>query len=271
MGLTAEKLNKTTFLFDFQFDFSLQARLNDDTAPISLETDKNNMMKRFLILSMMLWNLFFGHDAAAQDWANRARYARANAELMSQVRDPQRVVLMGNSITEFWMETHPQFFGNNHLVGRGISGQVSSQMLARFRQDVLNLQPRIVVINCGTNDIAENNGPYDEDITMDNILSMAELALHNGVTVVLSSVLPCDRFTWNPTVPDVSAKVQSLNARIRSLAEQLSVPYVDYYSAMVYGESGALHPALSDDGVHPNAMGYDVMEPLLLETLKRLY
>ena len=228
-------------------------------------------MKRTLLIVMLLWNILGGQDAMAQDWAGKNRYHQANLELMSREADPQRVVLMGNSITEFWMETHPQFFADNHLVGRGIGGQESYEMLARFRQDVLALSPRAVVINCGTNDIAENFCPYDEDITMDNILSMAELALHNGVTVVLSSVLPCDRFTWNPTVPDVSAKVQSLNARIRSLAEQLSVPYVDYYSAMAYGENGALHQALSDDGVHPNAMGYDVMEPLLLETLKRLY
>ena len=228
------------------------------------------MMKRFLIITMMLWNLFFGNDAMAQDWANKACYARANSELMSRSDDPQRVVLMGNSITEFWMETHPQFFNENHLVGRGISGQVSSQMLARFRQDVLNLHPRVMVINCGTNDIAENNGPYDEDITMDNITSMAELATINGITVVLTSVLPCNSFLWNPSVQNVTGKIQSLNARIIDLAEKMSLPYIDYYSLMVLDEGGALNPLYSEDGVHPNANGYFVMERLLLECLKRL-
>ena len=227
-------------------------------------------MKRVLLVTMMLWNLLFGNDARAHDWANKAYYAQANSELMSQPDDPQRVVLMGNSITEFWMETHPQFFADNGLVCRGISGQVSSQMLARFRQDVLNLHPRVVVINCGTNDIAENNGPYDEDITMDNIVSMTELARHSGITVVLTSVLPCNRFVWNTSVIAVSEKIQSLNKRIRALAQSLMLPYVDYYSMMVVSDSGAINPAYSDDGVHPTPLGYDVMERLLAATLQQL-
>ena len=228
-------------------------------------------MKRILFYCLMIWNLLFGKHAQAQDWANRAYYAKTNAELLSQGPDRQRVVLMGNSITEFWMETHPQFFADNHLVGRGISGQVSSQMLARFRQDVLNLEPRVVVINSGTNDIAENNGPYDEEITIDNILSMAELGLHNGITVVLSSVLPTDHFIWNPSVKDVAAKVVSLNRRIMDMAQKLSLPYIDYYTVMVVPGSGAMNPAYSDDGVHPNPTGYDVMEAKLLETLGKLH
>ena len=226
-------------------------------------------MKRTLFIVMLLWNIFGGQDAIAQDWAGKTRYQQANLELIQAGdRDPQRVVLMGNSITEFWMETHPQFFNDNHLVGRGISGQESYQMLARFRQDVLDLFPCAVVINCGTNDIAENFCPYDEDITMDNIKSMTELARHNGIQVVLTSVLPCDHFLWNRSVYDVSRKIQSLNARIQEFAESLSLPYVDYYSAMVY-RGGAINPAYSEDGVHPNANGYAVMEALLLEKLPR--
>lgn len=206
----------------------------------------------------------------AQDWAGKTRYHQANLELMSREADPQRVVLMGNSITEFWMETHPQFFADNHLVGRGIGGQESYEMLARFRQDVLALSPRAVVINCGTNDIAENFCPYDEDITMDNIKSMTELALHNGITVILSSVLPCDHFIWNRSVRNVPQKIRSLNTRIMELAEQLSLPYIDYYNAMVYNEGGAINPAYSEDGVHPNSLGYSVMEPLLLDQVKKI-
>ena len=225
-------------------------------------------MKRFAIIAMMFWNLLFGQEAVAQDWADKAHYAKANAELIANGTDAQRVVMMGNSITEFWYDVHPDFFSANHLVGRGISGQVSSQMLARFRQDVINLSPRAVVINCGTNDIAENNGPYDEDITMDNIVSMAELAIYNGITVVLTSVLPCNSFCWNTSVKDVSDKIQSLNARIVGLAETLSVPYIDYYNLMVIEDSGAMNPAFTDDGVHPNPYGYNVMERLLAEKLK---
>ena len=227
-------------------------------------------MKRTLLIVMLLWNILGGQDAMAQDWAGKNRYHQANLELMSREADPQRVVLMGNSITEFWMDTHPQFFADNHLVGRGIGGQESYEMLARFRQDVLALSPRAVVINCGTNDIAENFCPYDEDITMDNIKSMTELALHNGITVILSSVLPCDHFIWNRSVRNVPQKIRSLNARIMELAEQLSLPYIDYYNAMVYNEGGAINPAYSDDGVHPNSLGYSVMEPLLLDQVKKI-
>ena len=227
-------------------------------------------MKRTLLIVMLLWNILGGQDAMAQDWAGKNRYHQANLELMSREADPQRVVLMGNSITEFWMDTHPQFFADNHLVGRGIGGQESYEMLARFRQDVLALSPRAVVINCGTNDIAENFCPYDEDITMDNIKSMTELALHNGITVILSSVLPYDHFIWNRSVRNVPQKIRSLNARIMQLAEQLSLPYIDYYNAMVYNEGGAINPAYSDDGVHPNSLGYSVMEPLLLDQVKKI-
>ncbi len=227
-------------------------------------------MKRTLLIVMLLWNILGGQDAMAQDWAGKTRYHQANLELMSREADPQRVVLMGNSITEFWMETHPQFFADNHLVGRGIGGQESYEMLARFRQDVLALSPRAVVINCGTNDIAENFCPYDEDITMDNIKSMTELALHNGITVILSSVLPCDHFIWNRSVRNVPQKIRSLNTRIMELAEQLSLPYIDYYNAMVYNEGGAINPAYSEDGVHPNSLGYSVMEPLLLDQVKKI-
>ena len=227
-------------------------------------------MKRTLLIVMLLWNILGGQEAMAQDWAGKNRYHQSNLELMSREADPQRVVLMGNSITEFWMETHPQFFADNHLVGRGIGGQESYEMLARFRQDVLALSPRAVVINCGTNDIAENFCPYDEDITMDNIKSMTELAMHNGITVILSSVLPCDHFIWNRSVRNVPQKIRSLNARIMELAEQLSLPYIDYYNAMVYNEGGAINPAYSEDGVHPNSLGYSVMEPLLLDQVKKI-
>lgn len=228
------------------------------------------MMKRFLFVTMMLWNMLFGYDAAAQDWADKAHYAKANAELIASAPDAQRIVLMGNSITEFWMDTHPQFFENNHLVGRGISGQVSSQMLARFRQDVINLHPRAVVINCGTNDIAENNGPYDEDITMDNIMSMTELALLNDIEVVLTSVLPCDEFCWNPSATDVTGKITRLNQRIKEYAgSKPYVHYLDYYPSMTL-DGRAMNKNYTEDGVHPNARGYVTMEGKLIEMLEEL-
>lgn len=206
----------------------------------------------------------------AQDWAGKNRYHQSNLELMSREADPQRVVLMGNSITEFWMETHPQFFADNHLVGRGIGGQESYEMLARFRQDVLALSPRAVVINCGTNDIAENFCPYDEDITMDNIISMTELALAHHIEVVLTSVLPCDGFSWNPSIKDAPSKIKRLNQRIMDYAAKMpNVHYLDYYPSMTLdGES--MNSDFTDDGVHPNSKGYDVMEGKLMEMLEKL-
>ena len=226
-------------------------------------------MKTKLLIAMMFFNLLFGNAADENDWADKARYARTNMELCSQEADPLRTVLMGNSITEDWFDTHPFFFKAHHLVGRGIGGQVSSQMLVRFRQDVINLNPRVVVINCGTNDIAENNGPYNEDITMDNIQSMAELARAHGIIVVLSSVLPCDRFCWNTSVTDVVSKIGSLNARIAAYAAAQQIPYLDYYSPMATLD-GALNPAYTMDGVHPNSDGFLVMEERLIDLLEKL-
>lgn len=218
-------------------------------------------MKRFTFIIMAIWNLLFGNAAEQIDWANQARYAQANRELTAHGSQVY-TVLMGNSITEFWEEMHPQFFACHQLVGRGIGGQASSQMLVRFRQDVINLKPQVVVINCGTNDIAENNGPYDEDITMDNIMSMTELAIANDITVVLSSVLPCDSFCWNPSVKDVTQKIHALNERISAYAASRGLTYINYHDGMTT-RNGALNPSYTEDGVHPNSTGYYVMEKIL--------
>ena len=137
-------------------------------------------------------------------------------------------------------------------------------MLVRFRQDVIGLHPAVVVINAGTNDVAENQGPYNEDFTFGNIVSMTELAQANGIAVVLTSVLPAAAFRWRPAITDAAEKIAALNARIRAYAEKQGIPYVDYYSSLVVEDSSrALNPAYSNDGVHPVADGYVVMEPLV--------
>lgn len=204
----------------------------------------------------------------AQDWGGLQKFASANAALAAPAEGQQRVVLMGDSITEIWPDRHPAFFENPVYVGRGISGQVSAQMLVRFRQDVIDLHPAVVVINAGTNDVAENQGPYEEDFTLGNIISMTELAQANGIAVVLTSVLPAAGFRWRPAITDAADKIASLNARIRAYAEAKGIPYVDYYSAMVVDDaSRALNPAFTNDGVHPVAAGYEVMEPLLVQAI----
>jgi len=202
----------------------------------------------------------------AQDWGGLQRFAAANATLAPASADQPRVVLMGDSITEIWPDRHPVFFEKTGYIGRGISGQVSAQMLVRFRQDVIDLQPAVVVINAGTNDVAENQGSYSEDFTFGSIVSMAELAKANGIAVVLTSVLPAAGFRWRPAITDAADKIAALNTRIRAYAAEQGIPYVDYYSVLVVNDpSRALNPAYSNDGVHPVTAGYEVMEPLLVK------
>ena len=226
-------------------------------------------IKRLCAALMVAVGLFIAlSPAVAQDWAGRQKFAAANAALAAPAEGQPRVVLMGDSITEIWPDRHPVFFEETGYIGRGISGQVSAQMLVRFRQDVIDLHPAVVVINAGTNDVAENQGPYDEDFTLGNIISMTELARANGIAVVLTSVLPAAGFRWRPAITDAADKIAALNARIRAYATGQGIPYVDYYSSLVVDDpSRALNPAYSNDGVHPVTAGYVVMEPLLLEAI----
>ena len=204
----------------------------------------------------------------AQDWGGLQRFAAANSALAEPAAGQPRVVLMGDSITEEWLRLRPDFFSSNGYVGRGISGQVSAQMLVRFRQDVIDLKPAVVVINAGTNDVAENQGPYSEDFAFGNIVSMTELAQANGIAVVLTSVLPAAAFRWRPAITDAADKIAALNVRIKAYADAQGIPYVDYYTPMVVSDpSRALNPAYSNDGVHPVPAGYEVMEPLVKEAI----
>ena len=214
-----------------------------------------------LVAVCLIWAVAPGH---AQDWGGLQRFAAANAELAPASAEQPRVILLGDSITEGWPSKHPAFFEETGYIGRGISGQVSAQMLVRFRQDVIDLHPAVVVINAGTNDVAENQGPYDEEFTLGNIVSMTELAQANGIAVVLTSVLPAAAFRWRPAITDAADKIAALNARIKAYAAKQGIPYVDYYSALVVDDpSRALNPDYSKDGVHPQQPGYAVMEPLV--------
>lgn len=206
--------------------------------------------------------------SAASDWAGINRYDNSNTTIKAQANTGTRVVFVGNSITDFWASTHPSFFTDNDFIGRGISGQTTYQFLVRFREDVVELSPAAVIINGGTNDIAENNYAYSEDRTFGNIASMAEIASANGIKVILASVLPASGFNWNPSIKDAADKIASLNARIKAYAESKSYPYIDYYSALVSGSDRALNPAYTNDGVHPTAAGYDVMESIALPVIR---
>ena len=224
------------------------------------------MKKKHIFLMMVaLTYCFMGYaQNNAQEWGNFARYKQQNEALPDDKGAlKRRVVFMGNSITEGWVREDAAFFTSNGYIGRGISGQTSYQFLLRFREDVLKLNPEVVVINAGTNDVAENTGAYNEEYTMGNIISMVELASVNGIEVILTSVLPAAAFGWNAAIKDAPQKIEALNKRISAYAQKEGIPYVDYYSAMVYGDNKALNPAYTKDGVHPTLDGYKVMEALI--------
>ena len=197
------------------------------------------------------------------EWANYKRYEKANNELPVPNKKEKRVVFLGNSITEGWVNIHPEFFTENGYIGRGISGQTSYQFLLRFRNDVINLKPKLVIINAGTNDVAENTGPFDLEKTFGNIASMAEMAKANKIKVILTSVLPASEFKWNKKITDSSERIEALNAKIKEYAEDNKIPYVDYYTPMASGPERSLNPDYSKDGVHPTLEGYLVMEALI--------
>lgn len=226
-------------------------------------------MKKRMLLFVAVAMVAAAAGARNDDWGKIQRYDAANKELLASGADASgRVVFIGNSITDNWAAWRPDFFKSNGFVGRGISGQTSYQFLVRFREDVVNLSPSAVVINVGTNDVAENTCPYDEDRTMGNIMSMVEIAQANGIRVVLTSVLPAKGFGWNPAITDAPAKIKALNGRIKAYAERLGVPYVDYYSQLLDADGVSLNPAYCKDGVHPNDAGYEIMEGIVAPIVK---
>ena len=228
-------------------------------------------MKKAILLQLLLL-LALAANAQKHEFANWKRYAEANKELGMPAKGEKRVVLMGNSITDNWPKARPQFFEENNLIGRGISGQTSYQFLLRFREDVINLKPTVVVINYGTNDIAENTGEYNEDLTFGNVCSMVEIARFNKCKVILASCLPAEGFSWRPGIENPMQKVRNLNARVKRYAEENKIPYVDYFSAMLSADGTALNHNLARDvpAIHPNEKGYEIMESLLLPVIKKL-
>jgi acyl-CoA thioesterase I len=198
------------------------------------------------------------------DWAYLARFREENARLGPPARGDNRVVFMGDSITEGWGPPD-RFFAGKPYVNRGISGQTTPQMLIRFRPDVIDLKPKVVVILAGTNDIAGNTGPMTPKMTEDNLMSMVDLAKVNGIRVVIASVLPAYDFPWRPGL-EPAPKIAALNAWIKEYAERNRIVYLDYYTAMVDNRQG-LRAELTSDGVHPNEAGYAVMAPLAEEAI----
>lgn len=205
-------------------------------------------------------------DLLYRDWAGLRAYAQVNKALGDV--HPE-VVFMGNSITEGWFNQHPDFFKKNNFAGRGIGGQTSSEMLVRFRQDVINLHPKVVAILAGTNDVAMNNGYIALENTFQNIVSMCELARFNGIKVLLCSVTPAAYFNWRPQVEPAKI-IPKLNKMLKEYAAAAEgVEYVDYFTAMVDAD-GAMRGDYSPEGSHPNGEGYKVMERIIVPAINKI-
>ena len=197
--------------------------------------------------------------AQMEDWASLGRYRAADVALPGT--EEGRVGFFGDSITDAWVYNGGKFFPGKPYVNRGISGQTTPQMLVRFRQDVVDLHPDAVVILAGTNDIAGNTGPSTLVMIEDNFRSMTEIAKANGIRVILASVTPVAKYPWKPSVENPAGKIEDLNAWIKTYCAQEKLTYLDYWSAMA-DKDGGMKAGISLDGVHPNAAGYAIMEPL---------
>ena len=225
-------------------------------------------MKKFTPIFFTLIFIMNLSELHTQDWPNLNKYKSQNEQLKSSKNTENRVVFMGNSITELWLNIHPEFFNGKNYINRGISGQTTPQMLIRFRQDVIDLSPRIVVILAGINDIAENTGPSSIEMIENNIISMVELAKSNNIQVILCSVLPAEKFPWSRKINPAEIVV-NLNQKIRDYAKKNNIMYVDYFSEMANKNNG-MKEGLANDGIHPNKSGYLIMEPLLQKAINQL-
>lgn len=220
---------------------------------------------KFKFLLIVVAFLFSIQNTNAQDWANLGKYNEANSKL--NMKSGNRIVFMGNSITEGWMQDTTSFFYTKNYINRGIGGQTTPQMLVRFRADVIDIKADVVVILAGINDIAGNTGPSTIEMVFNNIKSMTELAMANNIKVVLSSVLPASKLSWKPDI-DPAEKIVKLNGLINAYANKKGIVYLDYYTSMV-GEDRGLRKELTTDGVHVTLAGYKIMEPLAERAIAR--
>ena len=230
----------------------------------------NKITLVFLFMSILInaQEIVIQGGGSLMDWANLKKYQKSNEELM-KTTDSNRVVFMGNSITEGWGSFDKDFFLDNPFINRGISGQTTPQMLIRFKPDVVNLNPKSVVIMAGINDIAGNTGSITIANTAENIISMAEIAVASNISVYICSTLPAIDFPWSPGL-EPGPKVVMLNSILKNYCAKKDITYVDYYSVMSDSNGGLKVPEFTsaDDLVHPNLAGYKVMEKIILSSLR---
>ena len=233
-------------------------------------------MKKIIVSASFLLFNFMVSSAFAQNknddgwinWTNFNKYVNQNKEVKEKHKGEVRVVFLGDSIFEGWSVARPDFFKDKPYFNRGISGQVTAQMLLRFQEDVANLKPDVLVLKAGINDIAENAGVYDQEKTLNNIKSIVQLAKANKIKVVLCSVLPANRFVWRPALTPAD-KVIDLNTALQAYAKQENVLYLDLYAAVVDDQKG-MKSAYANDGVHPTVEGYKVLEPLVEQAIAKV-
>lgn len=201
--------------------------------------------------------------AQTSDWANFGKYEKQNSEISGKVH----AILLGDSIFEIWTSNVPGYLESHNIINRGISGQTSSHMLVRMRQDVLPFNPKYVVIMAGTNDLALNNGDITVEHIFGNIQSMVELAKLHKIRPVLCSVLPSKDYFWRKEVGDPTASINELNSLIKAYARKMKLPYVDFNSAMSKPD-GSFIEEYTYDGVHPTPAGLNLMGEMLVPILK---
>lgn len=224
-------------------------------------------MKNIVLIALIFLTSKIYSQEMKTDWANISKYSKENQSLPIPAKNENRVVFMGNSITEGWKTNDPEFFSKNKYINRGIGGQTTSQMLIRFRPDVIDLKPKLVIILAGINDIAQNNGPIELKDIFGNIVSMVDLAKANNIKVILSSILPANDFPWKKGM-EPAEKVIKLNSMLEKYAIENKIVFVNYYPKMVDSEKG-LDKKYTNDGVHPTLAGYKIMEPLLQEAIAK--
>ena len=225
-------------------------------------------MKNVFFMYILTSLVILSNYVNAQMMINLNKYKEENSSLGLPKQGENRIVFMGNSITEDWKSLSPNFFLDNNYVNRGIGGETSTQMLLRFRSDVINLKPSAVVILAGINDIAENQGPISIPDIARNIFFMSQLASENNIKVILCSVLPAYDFPWRPGL-NPKDKVISLNDLIQKHAQEKSFEYVDYFSSMVDERKGLIKE-YGNDEVHPNLEGYRVMESIIQKSINKV-
>ena len=205
-------------------------------------------------------------DVINKDWANLYYYKEENLKLVRE-GIKESIIFMGDSITEEWGRIMPEFFSNKQYINRGIGGQTTPQMLIRFRQDVIDLNPKAVVILAGTNDIAGNTGPSSVKMIIDNLMSMAEIANKQNIQVFMSSILPVFRYPWNKSIIEPFKKIAKINSFMKNFSDREKLVYVDYHSHMVDSRPG-LKLELTTDEVHLNQAGYIVMSEIVKRVIR---